>query len=272
MKNNYSIIAVIVLCVVTVFLIANSILDSSQSILQLPENAKLVQEQDGVRFYQASVTEQSAGGYYAGERVYVTDETGDVLNILRIPYDWSASVILVTEKEVIVLEDSGGYPGKAGTLYSINRQDGSLVSIPSNGLYFFTSPDSSYAAFGTSGGTVELTSFGTDVSRTYSLNGDFPIRAMALSPDGERILILSEDIQKKSEEDKKVYASVFLIDIEKDAQSQLATQVATFEETLQEGPFVPFISESVIVWDSNIQATITDDDGQTHIISVPALD
>lgn len=260
MKKQYCIITVLVLCVAT-FLLA------TQFSSRLPDNAKLVEERDGVRLYNVNVPQpDSIDGV---ERAYITDG-GKKLAVLNILHDWVASLILVTDSEAIVLSDSSTYPGKSGMLYSINRSDGSVAYIPSKGLYFFTAPDDSYAAFGASGGTVELTSFGTDVSRTFSLNGDFQIGAMTLSPDEKRILVLSDDINRRS--DAIVHAVVFLIDIEKDAQSQLATQVATFEETLQEGPFVPFIAESAIVWDSNIQATITDDDGQTHIISVPALD
>lgn len=267
--KKYYIVTVIVLCVVAILLAADIFFDYSKFAHRLPTNAQLIDEHDQVRFYNVNIPDEVGGGVSGLERAYITDN-GKILSVLNISYFSVASMILVTDQDIIILSDSETYPGMGGFLYSINRGDGSVAYIPQDGLYFFTAPDHSYAAFGSFGGTVTLTNFGTDISRTYSLNGEFPIRAMSLSPDENHILILSEDVNRRSEEDQKAYGIVFLIDIEKDAQSEIATQVASFEERFQEGPFVPFIGgDSSIVWNSDIQATVTDDDGQTHVISLP---
>ena len=268
MKKYYCKIAIVVLSVAAIFLTANLVFVYTNLIPRLPANAQLVEEHNQVRLYNVDVPPESTTD--GPERAYITDG-GKILTVFNLAYDQPASIILVTNENVIVLHDHVIFPGQSGNLFSINREDRSVAYISFNKFYFFTAPDNSYAAFSSTGGSVELTSFGTGFSRTYSLNGDFTIGAMALSPDEKRILVLSEDTKRRSNEEKKVYAAVFLIDLEKDTESQLATQVATFEETLQEGPFIPFLGvDSNIVWDSDTPATITDDDGQAHIIDLPS--
>ena len=230
----------------------------------LPSNAKLIQENGTVRLYDVNIPDDSSVD--GTERAYITDGRKR-LAVLSILHDWTASIILVTDENVIVLSDTSTHPGQSGQIYAISRKDGAVSYKPMSGSYFFTDPDNTYAAFGTSSGTVELTSFGTDVSRGYSLGGQFFVGGMALSPDGNRIVVLASDLDRLTSE--IIFASVFVIDIEKDAERQLATKIISFTESNQGGPFVPFITAVPIVWDSDTQVTITDDYGGVHEIAIP---
>lgn len=237
---------------------------------RLPSGAVAGEERNGVRLYLANTQEHVSSAYDTGERVYVTDH-GKVLTVLRPPYDTILSVIRITDNEINLLQDTVS-AGMSGTIYSVNRKDGSVVSLQS-GTYFFTAPDDSYVALAEyvggseeRGSFVKLTGFGQDTDKTYSLGGDYFVGSMSLSPDETRVLVVSEDMKRQS--NTEALAAVFLIDITNDAERHAGTQIATFEEKMQEGPFVPFL-DVPIVWNSDSQVTVTDDDGVEHVIVLP---
>ena len=231
---------------------------------RLPSNARLVEEMESVSLYNVNIpVSYSVSGI---ERAYIVDND-NLLGVLDINYDWTASLILVTDEEVVVLADSGAYPGKSGIVYTIKRNDGAVASRSVAGEYFFTDPSNTYAAFGTQGGTLVLNSFGNQPARSFPIGGDYAVSAMALSPDEQRILVVAFDVNLSTEE--IIYASVFLTDLEHDVEAQQATKIFSFTESGQEGPFVPFMETSTIIWNSDTQVSITDDYGNVHEIEIP---